>query len=386
VDWPPYCTSKFHTTSEEFDFGTPRSFSIQELLSDPKYKLGTISGTLHVMKAPKGQKSGLAGNLIMATPDFVEIDELRYIKTDTEFTIKEPVLKETDAYRSSVCLRIEFYLYVSSGVRLKKLGIHAHHLSVNIYDGVNFGVTDKTTIQLNAGSLDARPFESREITIDIGSGAVSGTYALKDLLSIKTKSGAITVDVEPKEADNDHLAPAVFRAESLSGLVKVKFDTFDIPARDYKTTINSKTGLVSAVLIHGSSTDIEVGTGSITADIIPFEADAGPSTLYTNTRSGMTRLTLQAPYKNSGTTISRLTSSHKGLSGAMVLGYPQEWEGAIHGGTRSGSLSLHGEDVEIIHLGGGYTGKTVKAKKGSGNSKLEFDTMSGSVDITVGRT
>ncbi|KAF2503392.1 hypothetical protein BU16DRAFT_577195 [Lophium mytilinum] len=386
VDWPPYCTSKYHTTSEDFDFGTPHSFSIQELLSDPLYKLGTISGTLHVMKAPKGQKSGLTGNLVMATPDFVEIEELRYVKTDTSFQIKEPIVKKYEAFYRSVCLRIELYLYVSPGVRLEKLTANAHHLSVQIYDGVDIEVTNETTIQLDAGSLDAHPFRSREITIDLRSGAVTGRYALMDLLSIKTKSGMISVDVEPKEADKDHPTAAVFRAESLSGLVKVDFDTFDIPARDYKTAIVSRSGLVSAVLIHGSSTDIKVGSGSITADIIPFEADAGLSTLNTNTRSGMTKVTLKPPYKNPGTAISRLTSSHTARSGAMVLHYPQEWEGAINGGTHSGSLTLYGEDVEIIHFGGGYAGKTVKAKKGRGNSTLEFDTWSGSVEVTVGST
>lgn len=140
------------------------------------------------------------------------------------------------------------------------------------------------------GGLHAHTFISRKTRIDLGSGSTSGTYALRDLLSIKT------------------------------------------------TTINAGTGSVSGTFIHGSSTDLKPTSGSITADITPYEADTSSSTLRTFTKSGMMAMNLRSPYRNRGTVISSLTNSHKSNSGSIKLTYPQAREGRIEGGTNSRSL------------------------------------------------
>ena len=93
---------------------------------------------------------------------------------------------------------------------LEDLEIGSTHLGVEIHDGVDFSVSNQANINLESGGLYTHTFISSKTRIDLGSGSTSGTYALRDLLSVKTTSGSISVEVEPKEADRKHPAPAVF--------------------------------------------------------------------------------------------------------------------------------------------------------------------------------
>ena len=166
--------------------------------------------------------------------------------------------------------------------------IESTHLGVEIHDGVGFSVRNQANINLVSGGLHAHTPTSRKTRTDPGPETTSGTYALRDLLSIKT-------------------------------------------------TINAGSGSVSGTPTHGSSTDLKSTSRSITADITPYEADTSSSTLRTFTRSGMMAMNLRSPYRNPGTVISSLTSSHKSNSGSIKLTYPQAWEGRIEGGTNSRS-------------------------------------------------
>lgn len=79
-----------------------------------------------------------------------------------------------------------------------------------------------------------------------------------------------------------------------------------------------------------------------------------------------------------------MKSLHTAQSGTLVVSYPREWEGKITGETTSGSLSLKGEDVDIIEEGGRGSGRYVVAEKGDGEGKLEFRSQSGSADVRIG--
>jgi len=187
-----------------------------------------------------------------------------------------------------------------------------------------------------------------------------------------------------KKADKDYPKPAELVVHSQSGSVSVKVSGLDIPKREYRTNVISKGGSIHGSYIHGKQTIIESSSGSIGVDILPYSANDYESTLFTKSNSGSQKITVLSPYFNPGTSIARLKSTHIGSSGQLQLKYPQEWEGRISGQTSSGSLTLKGRNVEIIKFGSRGGGKYVIAKKGEGDSALQFDIHSGSVDATIG--
>ncbi|KAJ9637157.1 hypothetical protein H2199_007443 [Coniosporium tulheliwenetii] len=206
--------------------------------------------------------------------------------------------------------------------------------------------------------------DPRRTIINVGTGSVSGKYALRDYLSIRTTTGSISITVDPQPADPASPKPAVFEAYAKRGSIRVDFPTRGtIPDREYEVTVHSDTGSISGTFIHGRHTSLSATTGSISAKILPCGA-GNASELRTEALTGATTVTLLAPYKDAGTVMGGLESSHKSKSGSMKLVYPQEWEGTVEGRTASGSVGLHGRDLEVVREDKGWVGKHVVAKKG----------------------
>ena len=79
-------------------------------------------------------------------------------------------------------------------------------------------------------------------------------------------------------------------------------------------------------------------------------------------------------------------STHKGLSGAVDVTYPQEWEGRVEGSSLNGEVHLQGRDLKLLHEEQDVTGgNRVEAKKGEGKSRMEFSTVSGGCEVKIGR-
>lgn len=246
---------------------------------------------------------------------------------------------------------------------------------------------------LNSGSLsqastlltqEVPDTESRRTIINVGSGSVSGAYALRDYLSIRTTTGSISITVDPQAADPNYPKPAVFEAYATAGSIRIDFPTRGaIPDRVYEVTVHSDMGSISGTFIHGQHTSLSALSGSISATILPYSA-GNRSALRTDTMSGQTAVTVLAPYEDPGTVMGSMESSHRSKSGSMKLVYPQEWEGTVEGRTVSGSLRMHGRDLEVVREDKGYVGNHVVARKGKRNSRMEFDVMSGSVTAQIG--
>lgn len=223
--------------------------------------------------------------------------------------------------------------------------------------------------------------ESRRRRIDTGSQALNGDFDLLDLLSIRSHSGSINIEVHPQPADEENPVPAELLINSHSGQVSVDFPAFNAPERDYHVSIDSRHGSIDGHILHGRMTSIVSASASIHAQIAPFAADSYASTLRTASQSGGQDISMLSPSRDLGVPIKRMSSIHSTNSGSLVLRYPKEWQGTIEGHTRSGSLQLHG-DLDIIQRSAFHNvGHYVLARKGSGNSTLTFRTGSGSVDI-----
>jgi hypothetical protein len=248
-------------------------------------------------------------------------------------------------------------------------------------------VTGDSTFSATSGRGEVSYWESRRTIVEFISGTIQGKFALRDLLSLKTVSGTITASVDPKEADPEDIVPAEFTAVTSSGTINIHFPTTgDIPSRDYRTKVEAFSGSIVGSYV-GTETTMHTVSGSIYADLLPHYTETQP-TVHTDCQSGRTTLTVLPPYsRHSG---SIFTSEHKStsMSGAIDIVYPQQWEGTIDGATKSGSISIKGEGVEIIEEQG--KGKLlpvlrhVKARKGTGAGHMVMESFSGDVFVRVG--
>jgi putative adhesin len=227
---------------------------------------------------------------------------------------------------------------------------------------------------------EANHWDLRKRQIDTGSQSLTADFDLLDLLSIRSSSGSLSIGVHPQPADKENPVPAELLVRSSSGSVNVNFLAFAVPAREYQVSINSDSGSIGGTILHGRKTSIASKSSGIHVQLAPYESGDYASTLNARTVSGHQGVTVLSPSLHPGTSIKAMSSFHSTESGSLALRYPREWEGTIEGRTGSGSLNLHGNDVDIISQSGHY----VYAKKGNGSSRLSFHTESGSADVYFG--
>lgn len=372
--------------TEEYDFGSSQQVTVKEAMHqlDGPYK--RIQGWVHITKAPTDQAAGtIQARMSYAVSPSINVDNVKYTATSSSLTIGDPNLPSgfEGVPAGSACLGMSVVLYMAPGATLERLDVEATHLGMQIHGGVDFFVTNVTSISLTSGTLDASMLNSRKTYLKTTSGSISGKYALSDLLAIDTKTGSVNIDIASKTATGDS-EPAVFRANSHSGSMRVDFERKHIPERDYQTYINTTVGSVDGTFIHGSKTEINSVAGSVNADILPYKSGAYASVLDTSTHSGQMNVTLRAPYEAKGVPMTGLTSTHKSVSGGVGLKYPKEWQGHIDGTSLSGELHLQGQELELLSENDTPGKNHVEARKGNGGSKMVFDTVSGGCDIQVG--
>ena len=98
------------------------------------------------------------------------------------------------------------------------------------------------------------PIMSRSTSINEMSNGVSGTFLLRDLLSITTMSGSINVTIIPQPAASSE-APAVLLLNSASGSINVTMAPFlhdpstVLHERVFDTSIKTMSGKIKAALV-----------------------------------------------------------------------------------------------------------------------------------------
>lgn len=388
IRWPASCGKDYNVKIEEYDFGTTKELNIQEAVHqlDGSYK--RVDGWIHIVRAPTSQAPGtIQARMSYAVSPEVDVSKIKYSSTANGLTVGDPSFPDgfDGVRKGSVCLGMSIVVYMAAGVEIESLKISTNHMGMQIHNGADFSVTQSAHISVTKGTLDAAAFNSRELYLQSISGSISGKYSLLDILSVKTKSGSVNINVVPKPATEGSSQSAIFMVDALSSSIRTDFTRKHIPDRDYQTYINTTVGSVDGTFIHGSRTEFNSIAGLVTADLLPFKSGDSPSVLNTHTHSGQTVLTMRSPYKARNVPMTGLTSMHKTTSGAMNITYPPEWVGHIDGTSMSGALHLQGKDLELLGENNEPGKNHVEAKKGSGGGKMKFDTVSGNCEIEVGK-
>jgi hypothetical protein len=388
IRWPAKCGKDYNVRTEHHDLGQASELNIQEAVHqlDGSYK--RVAGWIHVAQAPPEQAAGTVQvKMSYAVSSSVDVNSIAYSSTETGITIGDPSFPDGfDGVRpGNACLGMSVVIYMAQGTTLSNFKVSTTHMGMQVHAGANFTVRDTTSISTTTGTLDATAFSSRRTYLQTISGSISGKYALSDLLSVKTKSGSVNIDIEPQSAVEGSTNPAVFMVDSLSGSIRTDFKRKHIPNREYQTYINTTVGSVDGTFIHGSRTEFNSVAGLVAADILPFNSGDYQSEIYTSTHSGQTSLILRSPYRAKNVAMSGLVSTHKSTSGGLDVTYPPEWSGVVDGTSLSGALHLQGKDLELLRENDEPGKNHVEAKKGQGESTLSFDTVSGGCEIKIGK-
>lgn len=389
----PGCPPLLHVRKETFSFDEPHEFVVKQYSSVTNPHIQKrIGGKVVVSQGPADQVSKVEALVVYGASHTGILDLVTFHNSPSALIIDTSTHSDRDYSTSpesdlvKLCLSIDVYLSIASDVTLDALDIDVSHLGVELKDGLSLAVTGESTITTHSSGVHSEAgcaLNSRKTIVNVDSGSISGSFALLDLLLLSTKSGSIKADVTPKEAAEYHTEPASLIARSASGSVHIENPIRGkLPDREYHTEVVAASGSVSGTYIHGTRTFLKTYSGSIKAEILPFDGAAKYTTLTTESLSARTEVTLLEPYHNSDESMLSLESKHTSQSGSLSIRYPPQWEGTIDGSVLSGSIHL-GDNIKIIedHKLGPI--RTVKAKKGEGRSHMTFETKSGSAKVTV---
>jgi hypothetical protein len=296
------------------------------------------------------------------------------------FPTSDPRIPPTCSGRFSSWTKI----YVRKGLRLDKLFVESLVFSVEIPQPVDIQVSD-AEVKLSAGVLNAHPFpDSQVVSVSTDSGSISGTFLLYDQVKITAVAGSINADVIPqKNADSGNAA--VLQLETQAGQINAQFppkNVTKIPERQYLTTVTSGAGSVSGRYLHGDTTTIQTGFGSIDVVLLPL-ASSSKNSLVTSTKSGMQRVKLLSPVNGSTAALDKLDASHTSIYGGVSIVYPTEWQGTVTAETTAGSASMNGEGLEVTEEKKGL-GVSLTGTKGSGQGFSRCSTQFGRVNFEIG--
>ena len=289
---------------------------------------------------------------------------------------------------SKPIMSLQARLLMPSGIVLNSLGFSTESLSLVFHSTLNY-TANHTHISTGTGNIttfdNSLSTASRKTVIDSGSGSIQGSYSLYDLLSITTSSGSVNIAITPKPASSSAPdRPAQLQIYTGSGSIHAHnlLLSSALPNRTYETDIFTSSGSVDASLVHGRHTSIHTSSGRVAASLSPYGPNTSRSDIDVQTMSGSIDVSLGSSLSNPGTRLSKLYASYRAGSGSLRLSYPPEWEGVVEGGTRTGSMKINWDGLELVRDDhGGWSGRQIKGIKGDGEGVTRFYIGSGSVEL-----
>ncbi|KAK3174131.1 hypothetical protein OEA41_001375 [Lepraria neglecta] len=396
------CPSGGHQTALSFDFQDTTKFAFSQISQDGHHRGSDIKpvstrGDIKVRLAEQSFGTNIRMDLDLhgSDPNLTSSEWLGIVKTESTLTLKTPRWVPAEGSSASTkqppCIYISATIWIAPGTTLETFGIDAETLSVNFFPGLDYAITQSTEISVYSASLSIKAnnapskltISSRETTIDISSGSVTGSYPLYDLLSIHTDSGSIDITIDPKEASKESVKPAILRLTSNSGSVRAVTSTATVPKRDYRADVYTSSGSIDVALLHGLRTSLRSINGRITADLYPFGDNNTRTDIESHCTSGSTDITLHSSLSHPSAPLKKLFAYYGSTSGSLDLKYPAQWEGIVVGTTLSGGINIDWPGLRIVKDGKkGWLKRKIVGVKGNGEGKLVFSDSSGRVMLS----
>lgn len=358
---------------------------------------GGIQGTVYIQPATqRDQVPDIRLRIAYATTSPFRVVKSNYVRSEESFDLDLPDLqKGSEHFDKRPCLGVFVGLEIRPGLNLENWAMSTENLDIVVADGVSMASPQRSYLQVHEdstfnavrGKVKIPYWSSRRTIVEVVSGGISGAFALRDVLLLKSTSGHIDVAVDPKQADPEKRLPAEFHAVSVSGSIDVDFPTAgDFPPRDFRTRLETVSSSIHGTYIAGTSLSAHTSSGTIGVQLLPYYMDQhAVVSIHTESNSGGTKLKILPPLSDDWPS-RRSEHSSSSQSGSIEVTYPHQWEGVIEGQTLSGSISIQGKDVEMNDRRRSWNpvGKHIVAHKGTGPGHMGCETVSGSIRVRVG--
>ncbi|KAG6217763.1 hypothetical protein E4U50_003022 [Claviceps purpurea] len=307
------------------------------------------------------------------------------------------------------------------------------NLDVSLDKDLNIYAVDTTVIKTASGNVHVpvprgeidqqNPppiLKSRQIFIYTISGNIVGWLPLHHLLKIQSASGNISVELDLESTYWNSAVHANLSVETISGNIDIKTqDTFYAhiesriaknkpPARDYVVELTSVSGIIEAHVVIASRGIFRSEAGDLRLELLPVLLGSrgdGRSHLETATTRGRTTVFILEPLhcnspvaddaasmmacfelantiRSPSSNLAGLQSTHRSISGKIMVSYPQSWIGEFSAETW-GKLTVTGPNVTITRSNtGGPT--AVEGLKGEGTSSIRMHNNLGDLVLHVG--
>ena len=288
------------------------------------------------------------------------------VETGLLYIKRHPHPPPNDGTRK-VTLQVDVNIAVRPGLVQKiPLGtkVTTRWLDTQIQTGLSLE-TKHISLSSTYGSInsqEAETFKAHNISLYSKYGPITGTWSLHESAAFETKYGNIDIELLPKKDAGD------LSVISKYGTINVRepFDKVSQQHSNLTTNISSKSGIIHASLLHGSSTTIKLKDGSVSAALLP--TFAGNNTITTECTSCELKFELLNPAE--GESLHYTRSKHTIGDGAMHLSYPSKWTGEAEWLVKQGFAQVRGEDYELIERGFNH-GKIQRRPLKGGHMEVE---------------
>ncbi|KAH7047455.1 hypothetical protein B0J12DRAFT_123006 [Macrophomina phaseolina] len=381
---PQYC-QKLHSRSSEYEFGNLDELSIDEQIRPYRERHHDIRGLISLVPATNEHETKIRAKVTISN-NFPHAD-VTAEKSDTGLLIRSKSSDASHPWHERDCTVVDVLVSVPVGTTLTSLDITSNWLSVDIHRLLDLSL-DALTLDLLAGGADSKaPIPSRRTRINRALGAVTGSWALLDLLEIRTTAGMVDVAIVPGKADPARPLPAVFDARSTAGSVNAIFPTTDaaLPDRVYRTAVRTDAGAIGGTYVLGEEASFESRSGGIHVTALPFDAEKR-SSLRSSNGAGQSIVEVLRPlHGREGEAWRNVSAEFSSAVGQVKVGFPEEWEGVVNADTRVGSVRVQGKGLQVVGEGThGPIGGWVRAVKGEQGSEVVVKSQTGAVEFVVG--
>jgi len=320
--------------------------------------------------------------------------ELRIERPD--ITTSETLSGEPHSTRA--CYETYIIVKMKERLRLTNLELSTNMLDVDLSAFLrDVEVSNSTCVTTLAGDIYAAGLSGRRTYLHSHSGTITGSYALLDLLHVRSTSGSVVIIVDPQKASSSDPAPAELNVGTTSGAVRVQMPTTGrIPARDYISKVHSTSGSIHGSYIFSSLMYTESSSGSVGLTLLPYLTKEVKHQHIKTVTSGSTDVRILEPYyatslvttnhtveQFQGEYSPHLGSVHHTTSGSVRLVYPESWNGKLSASTTSGSIHVRGRGMHQIEESDGWYNKHELWERGNGEGYVDVVSTSGSITFDI---
>jgi len=332
-------------------------------------------------------------------PNVVPFDDgLRVERPD----ITQPEMLSGSSYSTRACYETYIVVKIKEHSTFANLAFSTDILDVELSAFLkDIEVSNSTVVSTSSGHIHAFGLSGRRTYLRSHSGAISGSYALLDLLHVRSTSGSVVINVDPQKVSTSEPAPAELDIGTTSGSIRVSMPTAGrIPARDYISKIYSTSGSIEGKYLFSSLMYAESKSGSHGMTLLPYlTKEVKQQQIRTVSLGSMDIEILEPCYATSSDALgqendiieqtrsdylSNLASVHRTTSGSIKLVYPDSWNGRLSASSTSGSIHIRGSGMHQIEGSDGWFNKHERWERGNGDGSIDIASTSGSIAFDIG--